>query len=106
MMNSIGLCDIISYFFPYTMGEVNINCLVVGEDPRKKVFSVKIDNRRDILELKRLIKDTKSKVFEYIVPSSLRLWKVKISCKNDEELDVLKNKDFRITDIEDRKLLS
>lgn len=87
------------------MGEVSINCYIVGRS--LKVFPVKIDNRRDVLELRRLIKNTKPKVFEDANPSDLKLWWVKIPLKDDFELSILRNKDFSIADINyEKKLLS
>jgi len=62
-------------------------CLVNGDVPTDRVFSVKILRTNTVDELKKLIKTEKSPEFDDIVADSLMLWKVDICMDELEEFD-------------------
>jgi Crinkler effector protein N-terminal domain len=52
---------------------ISLNCCVFGDDP-SRVFSVDIDNNKNISVLRKAIKDEKKSAFDSIDADRLDLW--------------------------------
>jgi len=54
-------------------------CLVHGEDPQRRLFSVEVSPSTTISDLRKLVKIKKSPRFDNVAADELNLWKVHIS---------------------------
>jgi Crinkler effector protein N-terminal domain len=63
--------------------ELRLNCLVLGDDS-DRVFSVEIDNNKNVSMLREAIKDKTKPAFDSTAANRLDLWKVSI--KIDDNL--------------------
>jgi Crinkler effector protein N-terminal domain len=54
---------------------LSLNCLVHGDDP-EKMFTVEIDEAKNVSILKKLIKEEKASRLEHVDASDLQLWKL------------------------------
>jgi Leucine-rich repeat (LRR) protein len=77
---------------------LSLNCLVLGDDP-EKMFTVEIDEAKNVSILKKLIKEEKASRLEHVDASDLQLWKL------DLHLDGLGAEPVRV-DFEKCKKLS
>ena len=62
-------------------------CLVHGDNPVNRAFSVNVSNLNTVDELKKLIKTEKQPEFDNIAADKLTLWRVNISQDELPELD-------------------
>ena len=66
---------------------ITLFCLVHGDNPVDRAFSVKIPKTNTVDELKKLIKAEKSPRFDDVVADELTLWRVNICQDELEEFD-------------------
>src|SRR6266702_532623 len=55
---------------------LKLNCLILGDDPRRRIFPVKIEETKFVDDLKDAIKDKKKPAFNDVVANTLDLWSV------------------------------
>ena len=67
------------------MSTITLSCLVAGENPYENAFEVDIDNNKKVNRLKKAIKEEKQNDFANIDADKLKLWKVDISLKEENE---------------------
>jgi hypothetical protein len=65
------LCPLMSTFA--------LNCLLLNDDPKRQVFTVKVPEADNVSILKELIKEKKARQLAHLDASDLILWKVRLS---------------------------
>jgi hypothetical protein len=78
------------------MSEVTLNC-IVKESP-DAVFKVAIDRKKDVVDLKDVIKEKLPVIFQNIDIIGIKVWFVEIN-QNDERLRQLKDDDKSIESV-------
>ena len=61
---------------------ITLNCCILSDDP-SHVFSLKIDNNKNVSVLRKAIKDEKKPAFDSITANRLNLWNVSIKINDN-----------------------
>src|SRR6266702_4571868 len=64
---------------------LKLNCLILGDDPRRRIFPVKIEETESVGDLKDAIKEKKKHTFNNVDADTLDLWSVFIDVKDHLE---------------------
>jgi hypothetical protein len=70
---------------------LSLNCFVLGDD-LKKMFTIEIEETKNVSILKKLIKEEKAPHLDHVAASDLDLWSVSIPM-NDDACERLENID-------------
>jgi hypothetical protein len=60
------------------MSTFALNCLLLNEDPKRQVFTVRISKTDNVSVLKKKIKEEKAPHLDDLAASDLILWKVRL----------------------------
>ena len=85
------------------MSTITLSCLVVGENPYENAFPVDIDTNKvkTVGHLRDAIKENQKPFFDNIAPKELKLWKVDISLKEENEKLIAVNTKINVNIKED-----
>jgi hypothetical protein len=98
-LSNIIFLNSLSYFL-FSYNDITLFCLVLGEEFRGR-FAININTKNSVSTVQELIKERKENALRGVDANNLKLWKVAIPTRNEnEKRTILENKPYDQIDIE------